>query len=84
MEIGEVDADKRFVPNYPRVVPRRNRTHIARAELCFGTVVHSDHYPPRDDMDDALAEAERWTTERYLPRATTPPQRHWTVKNGPG
>jgi len=43
--ISEVDADKRFVPNDPRVVPRRNRPHVARTKLCFGTVVHSDHYP---------------------------------------
>ena len=28
--ISEVDADKRFVPNDPRVVPWRNRPHIAR------------------------------------------------------
>lgn len=45
--IPKVDADKSFVPNYPSVVPRRNRTHIARAELCFGTVVYSDHYCTR-------------------------------------
>src|SRR6516164_2711605 len=48
----EVYADKRFVPNCPRVVPGRNRTHIARAELCLGTVVHSNHDLPRDDMDE--------------------------------
>ncbi len=47
-----MDADKRFVPNDPRVVPRRNRPHIAWTKLCFGTVVHSDHYPPRDNVDD--------------------------------
>ena len=28
--ISEVDADKWFVPNDPRVMPRRNRPHIAR------------------------------------------------------
>ena len=50
--ISEVDAHKRFVPNDPRVVPRRNRPHIARTKLCFGTIVHSDHYPPRDDVDE--------------------------------
>ena len=50
--ISEVDADKWFVPNDPRVVPRRNRPHIARTKLCFGTVVHSDHYPPRGDVDE--------------------------------
>jgi hypothetical protein len=26
--------------------------HIARTKRCFGTVVHSDHYPPRDDVDE--------------------------------
>src|SRR5260370_10703235 len=50
--ISEVDADKRFVRNDPRVVPRRNRPHIARTKLCFGSVVHSDHYPPREDVDE--------------------------------
>jgi hypothetical protein len=49
--ISEVDADKWFVPNDPRVMPRRNRPHIARTKLCFGAVVHSDHDPPREDVD---------------------------------
>ena len=39
-------------PTTPRVMPRRNRPHIARTKLCFGAVVHSDHYPPRDDVDE--------------------------------
>src|SRR5271157_1087088 len=72
MEIGEVDADKRFVPNYPCVVPRRNRTHIARAKFCFGTVVHSDHYPPCDDMDEVgnfatVGPSNRFDTLRPAP-----------------
>ena len=29
--ISEVDTDKWFVPNDPRVMPRRNRLHIARS-----------------------------------------------------
>ena len=39
-------------PTTPRVMPRRNRPHIARTKLCFGAVVHSDHYPPRGDVDE--------------------------------
>src|SRR5215469_10648364 len=50
-DIGEVDADKCFIPHYPSVVPRRNKPHVARAELCFGTVVHSHLDPPREDVD---------------------------------
>ena len=50
--ISEVDADKWFVPNDPRVVPRRNRPHIAWTKLCFGPVVHADHYPPRENVDE--------------------------------
>ena len=49
--ISKVDADERFVPKGPRIVPGRNRSHIARTKLCFGSVVHSDHYPPREDVD---------------------------------
>src|SRR4029077_12534566 len=69
---SEVDADKRFVPNGPRVVPRRNRPHIAGTKLCFGTVVHSDHYPPRDDVDEvsnsaAICPNSRFDTLRPAP-----------------
>jgi hypothetical protein len=50
--ISEVDADERFVPNGPCIVPGRNRSHIARTKLCFQSVVHSDHYPPREHVDE--------------------------------
>src|SRR5262245_15126372 len=40
----KVDGDGRLVPNYPRVVPRRNRFHIARTKLSFRSVVHAN--PP--------------------------------------
>jgi hypothetical protein len=63
--ISEVDADKWFVPNDPRVMPRRNRPHIARTKLCFGTVVHSDHYPPRGDVDEVANSATVGPNSRF-------------------
>jgi hypothetical protein len=43
-------------------VPRRNRPHIARTKLCFGIIVHSDHYPPRDDVDEVANLATVWVS----------------------
>src|SRR6266446_8894043 len=34
-------------------------------KLCFGTVVHSDHYPPRDDVDEVANSATVGPNSRF-------------------
>ncbi|HYY27912.1 MAG TPA: hypothetical protein VE860_08215 [Chthoniobacterales bacterium] len=70
MAVWKINADERLISNYPRIMPRRNEPHITGAELRLGTVVHSHHYPSRDDMDQmahlATVGSNEWL-DRFRP-----------------
>jgi hypothetical protein len=38
--VEEIDADKRLVSDYPRIMARRNESDVPRSKLSLRTVVH--------------------------------------------
>jgi hypothetical protein len=44
----------------------------ARTKLCFGSVVHSDHYPPREDVDEVANLATVSPNDRFDTLRPTP------------
>jgi hypothetical protein len=49
-ELAEVERDARLVADDLRVVTRRRREDIARADLRLSAVVHDDLHPARDHV----------------------------------
>src|SRR5580704_1473970 len=50
--IRQIDTYKGFVANNPRIMTWGDKSDVTRTELRLGTVVHSDHYPAGNHIDE--------------------------------